>query len=604
MTLSLFGTDRSWENLRDDRPILSGRHPLHLYHGHLGARAFLKNGSSSCYDPAFQAGYPKTPVFDSSSRPAELFLLLAGGDYRPDVYKIGLATGSMLVPLVLVIASRGAGLNRRAVLLATILGLLVWWGHPCQLALQDGNLDLLLGCLATLTLSGLLIRYDRKPGMRALTGIVMTGFLSWLFQPLLQVLLLPLFLIYYLSVGARHRVVWSILLLAGLAASIGANYMWLRDWIGYWWLRVPLTPGELLPHRTMSTLWNAPLWGEAIDRALALAMVGLGTLGGILLNKRGDRPAARLLGLGALLMILLGVGGILNDELGKFNTSTLLVPGLLFAVPLAAHSLEMTWRLLHTATGRTWLATSLMVGCLAAVSLLVEVRDEVARGCTTVEPLRLGLTVAEQAIIDKVQQHTTTGARILWESTPRSTTVTGWTTLLPLLTGRSFVGGLDVGSGIEHMADDLTRQYLAGRLLTQTSDRELEDYCRRYNIGWVVCWTPSSIERFSHWNLAHKTEILGSNGEGALFTIKREHSFILKGKARWLGAELNRIRLAEVVPEDGVVVLSLHYQDGLLALPSRVKVDRDCKAEALQDIHFILLRMDAPVAHLTLSWSR
>jgi hypothetical protein len=303
-------------------------------------------------------------------------------------------------------------------------------------------------------------------------------------------------------------------------------------------------------------------------------------------------------------MIVLGVGGILNDELGKFNTSTLLVPGLLFAVPLAAHGLEMTWRLLQYATGRTWLAGLIVAGSLGGLSLLPELRISVARRCTTVEPLRLGLTAAEQEIIDTVQQHTTPNARILWESNPRCTTVTGWTTLLPLLTGRCFVGGLDVGSGIEHMADDLTRQQLAGRLLTETSDAELEDYCRRYNIGWVVCWTPGSVERFSHWRMGKRTATLGPNGEGALFSIKREHSFILKGKARWVGAELNRIRLAEVVPEDGVVVLSLHYQDGLIASPSRVKVERERETEARQDIHFILLRMDAPVAHLTLTWSR
>src|SRR5262245_38403890 len=224
MTLGLFGREEAWENLRDERPVVSGRHPLHLYHGLLGAKAFLKNGSTSCYDPAFQAGYPKTPVFDGGSRPAELFLLLAGAEYRPDAYKIGIAAGYLFVPLVLMVAARGAGLTRRAVFLATTLGLLVWWGRPCQSAVQEGTFDLLLGSLATLALSGLLVRYDRKPGLRVLAGLILAGFLAWLFHPLLQLLLLPLFLIYYLSVGARHRMVWSALLVAGLITSVGANY--------------------------------------------------------------------------------------------------------------------------------------------------------------------------------------------------------------------------------------------------------------------------------------------------------------------------------------------------------------------------------------------
>src|SRR6516225_1374198 len=98
MTLSLFGPDHAWERLLNDRPIVSGRHPLHLYHGYLGARSLAERGTLSCYDPAFQAGYPKTPVFDSGSRPAEMFLSLAGGAYRPAAYKLGLALCCLLVP--------------------------------------------------------------------------------------------------------------------------------------------------------------------------------------------------------------------------------------------------------------------------------------------------------------------------------------------------------------------------------------------------------------------------------------------------------------------------------------------------------------------------
>src|SRR3954447_10198891 len=79
-TLTLFDPDCSTRSLRDERPILNGAHPLHLYHGLLGSRSWREGGFGACYVPAFQAGYPKTPVFDSGSRPGELFLL-AGRDH-------------------------------------------------------------------------------------------------------------------------------------------------------------------------------------------------------------------------------------------------------------------------------------------------------------------------------------------------------------------------------------------------------------------------------------------------------------------------------------------------------------------------------------------
>ena len=65
---------------------------------------------------------------------------------------------------------------------------------------------------------------------------------------------------------------------------------------------------------------------------------------------------------------------------------------------------------------------------------------------------------------------------------------------------------------------------------------------------------------------------------------------------------MNCIRLAEVMPEDGEIILSLHYQEGLVASPGRVKVER--KLDPRQDILFILLRVESPVAHLTLTWQK
>ncbi|HEX5269450.1 MAG TPA: hypothetical protein VFW33_03135, partial [Gemmataceae bacterium] len=137
LTLSLFGPDPV-RGLLGDEPVVSGLHPLHLYHGYLGARSLYERGGLCCYDPAFQAGYPKTPVFDGGSRPAELFLILGGGTYRPAAYKVGLAACCLLVPLLLTAAARGAGLSRSAALLATALGLLVWWGGPARDAVEAG----------------------------------------------------------------------------------------------------------------------------------------------------------------------------------------------------------------------------------------------------------------------------------------------------------------------------------------------------------------------------------------------------------------------------------------------------------------------------------
>src|SRR5438105_2129964 len=48
MILRLFGPDQPWQRLLNDQPIISGRHPLHLYHGYLGAQSLLEQGTLCC----------------------------------------------------------------------------------------------------------------------------------------------------------------------------------------------------------------------------------------------------------------------------------------------------------------------------------------------------------------------------------------------------------------------------------------------------------------------------------------------------------------------------------------------------------------------------
>src|SRR5262245_41466294 len=80
LTFELFPT---WQSIINDEPVISVDHSIHLYHGYLGAKFLAGHGTSWGYDPYFMAGYPKTPVYDSSSAPAELFQLLAGARYSP-----------------------------------------------------------------------------------------------------------------------------------------------------------------------------------------------------------------------------------------------------------------------------------------------------------------------------------------------------------------------------------------------------------------------------------------------------------------------------------------------------------------------------------------
>ena len=281
-------------------------------------------------------------MFDSGSRPAELFLLLGARGYNPAAYKVGVFALCTLVPLAVAVSALAAGLNRAGAALASLLACLVWWGEPARMALKEGQIDLLLAALAALTQVGLLIRFDKSPGPLTWVGLVVSGYLGWFSHPLFFALGLPLALVYYLSVGPRHQLFWHLALLVGLAGALACHGFWLLEWVKSWWIQAPVDTHPLEAQallRQSSLIWDARLLGPVRDQVLAVILGIFGLLGVVLFNQTRQRPAARLLGLGTAGFVLLALAGTVWQPLASFGTRALIVPALLFAILPAVFAL-------------------------------------------------------------------------------------------------------------------------------------------------------------------------------------------------------------------------------------------------------------------------
>jgi hypothetical protein len=602
MILLGISPDGSWQGLVDDRPIVSGCHPLHYYHGLLGARSFFRQGTLCAYDPAFQAGYPKTPVFDSGSRPAELFLVLAGGADWPGAYKLGLAGCGCLVPLLLWVAARGAGLKSGPACLAAALGLLVWWGEPGRHLVEAGDLDLLLGGLCAGAHLGLLTAFHRFPSPAKWLALAAVGAAGWFFHPFLFLLLIPLFLVYYLSAGPRHGLPWHLALHLGLAVGPATNSFWLGDWVRSWWLRLPLEldTKESLAHRTLHAFWESSLWGEPADRALAAALLGLAVIGVGLWNQHHQRVAARLFGLAAGSWFGLAVVGLGWPPLGRLGTGQLWLPTLWSAIPPAVYALVCLGRWSVERTRSAWRGGMLLAAMITGMAIWEHhYVTELVQRCTAPLSLEVGFSSDQQKMIDFLREQTTPQARILWEEGPTAPASSSWTALLPLRTGRAFLGGLGSELCIEHAYPRLCYHALAGRPISQWTDTELEDFFRTYNVAWVVCWSGEVAARLRACKALKSERPLPTSDGGWLFRFPA-HSFFLQGRGQWLEADCRRIALGDVEPEDGVVVLSLHHQAGLRASPGRVQVERE--PDPHDPIPLVRLRVPGRVARITLTW--
>ncbi len=214
-------------------------------------------------------------------------------------------------------------------------------------------------------------------------------------------------------------------------------------------------------------------------------------------------------------------------------------------------------------------------------------------------PLAIGFQGDAIELEQAVLAASSPDARILWEDLPGRPDL-GWTALLPRRLDRPFVGGVDPEGVLEHAACALRAGSLAGRPLAAWRDSELDDYARRYNVGCVVCASPVARDRFCRWPAAQGVPSADSSNNWAVYVIHRPFSFILKGQARQFEANAREVTLADVEPENGEVVLSLHYQDGWRARPAWVRVEREL--DAYDPIPFVRLRMPGPVGRITLTW--
>ena len=84
---------------------------------------------------------------------------------------------------------------------------------------------------------------------------------------------------------------------------------------------------------------------------------------------------------------------------------------------------------------------------------------------------------------------------------------------------------------------------------------------------------------------------LKDGGEGVLFAIERKPSYFLKGSGQWVEASTERIALADIVPENGEIILSMHYQSNMRVSPGYVQIERDLDLN--DPIPFIRLRRPA-----------
>jgi hypothetical protein len=444
-------------------------------------------------------------------------------------------------------------------------------------------------------------RYARSPGPESwlvLAGLALVG---WYAHPLVWVGLLPVIFVFYLVFAPQHGPGWHLGLAGVTSCGVVPNAWWLLDWAKYWWLRQP-SASDHVPLPEGAAVLGGPADYAALCAGLpGAAVVPLVAFGGlVLLWATGHRAAAWLALLAAALAVCAArlaaawprVPGDVPGRVAPLALA-LLAPAAAFGV----------WEVLRRARVAG-------VGAAAAAGALVLVGWADGPGAPLGQalgvhgrPLVLGFSPDQERVMGAIREHTTPDARVLWEEAD-GPAGWNWPALLPVYTGRAFLGGLDAGGEIDHGQCALRDRCLNGRPLAEWTDAELAAYCRWYNVGWVVCRSEPAAERWGRHPAARAVARLTENARPVvLFALDRPRSFVLDGRAVWESADAKRVVLTDVRPNaDGEVHLSLHAFEGLRVYPSYVTLAPLPDPTGRDPVHHIRLRTPGPVPRVVLVW--
>lgn len=590
LTLKLFGPGLPVDKLTNDEPIVDGKHPLHAYHGLLGNRVWHERHSTTCYDPAFQAGYLKTPIFDAGSRPAELFYLIGGP--KASSYKIGLAICCAVVPLAFALAGRGVGLGAPGCCLAGLIGSALWWSPPCRALLEAGDIDLLAGGMFVPVYLSWLSRFYRNPGPIEWLVLVGSAAIGWYMQPLLMVGACALSLLFNLWAFRSVRFAWHLGLFSANVFALAANSFWLIDWGTHLSMYVPYG-GEDSPHRMLPTAmqeWEAFLPSDPID----VAVCGTGLLGLLGMLRKHAVPAF-LLAAGAIVFAAAGGAGRLWPIVAEVGAQKALAVGVWCCAVPAAYCLTVVAGGIGSSSGFRSLSFVWLVVGLAGVSYGLDLprRFEVA-------PLEIGLGEQREQVVRTIRERSTPDGRILWEDVNDPSRGSGWTAMLPELTQRPFLGGLTHDVPINHLNARLADGELVGRPIADWSDEDLSRFFTRYNVTRVICRSPESLKRFRRVPGATVVAEL-KNGGGTMFALDRRPSYILKGRGIVTQMDWKRVALNDLEPDaEGVVVLSLHHHQNWRVSPGYIVVEKE--VDVNDPVPMVRLRLRGTVSRVTMTW--
>lgn len=552
------------------------------------------------------AGYPKTPFHDPSAGLSDLSQLLAGGGYHPAAYKIGLAVTMVTYPALLALAGWLLGIRGWTLWISALLATIEYWTGFSRAMLDSGLYGFIWATAWVPLVLGLMVWWAERPTLGR--WLALAGATAWtLFvHPTAVVMLavpaglLAAYLVFRLPIRQT-----GVLGLVAVVAAL-ANLFWIVPMIRLWHLRQV----QFTFLRFEGNPWLFLLQFYQ-GRPLEAVLVILGGIGILRLALTGRRASA--LALAAAMGTYFGLtffGSLWEGTRGleplRFQISLHLVAALCAGEGIAWGCSVLGARSVHR------LPVRILIGAVFLVVVVglarANVPREVARAIVDHRPFPIGLTPEMTTLVEWIQKYADSSGRILFEDQLRLREATvaeslHWSCLLPVLTGREYIGGQYQVTPLIHHYASFGDFHLANRPIESYSPERLREFIDDYAIGWVIAWSPRSravLDRMPFLEVqatlprhtARPTE-----NRYRIYRVRDPSGYFALGSGRVVRREPNRIELADLVPVDGRIRLRYHWLFSLVTQPA-VEIRRWNQGE--DPVGFIELATDRPIPRLVI----
>lgn len=563
-SLFIFNQFPSFSHLTNSSPIYYRDHALHYSFARMGKNFFLDHLTNWGYVPYFMAGFPKTPLFDASDNPIDIFMVLVGFLPEAYAYKFYIVLIGFLPPLLFFLTCRNFGFDPRESLVGMFLSMFFFWlDVPYRMYIWGMVNFMIISFLCPYLISLVYKAFSKRQGWSYLK----LGFLCPLIT-MTHLLSLTLWIIPFLVSIAifRKNLQKNDWIKIGIVAivTILVNFFWIKPLFTFLHYKIP--SGYALTITSLSTFISFQFLKQS---ALGIFLTFLGAMGLFQLWQEGDKKRFYLFSFSAIPLGLMAYGG-------AFWSVTRNIEPLRYACPYQVYIILPAiigfFRLVKKADSisshkRIGIVIVLVIGVFAAVG------GRFVHNAFDKRPFTTVLHRDIQNLFNFLKEKTDSSGRVLVENSShhdrhgKGIEYFGvyLLSIFPEKINREIIGGPQHDAYIQHGFVEFIDGMLFRRDIQLFSSEQIREYLNLYNISWIVCWSGVSRKYFE--TAPGLFQVENRIGKFSTFSVIRPaSSFFYKGDGE-IKADYNKIEINNIIPQDGEIIIKYHWLETLKTDP-------------------------------------